>query len=73
MRRQIALVKQQGVGDGVIVSTSELEAILAVVEAADRLRNEFGLTPLMLDEKNPATEAAFGLDAALNHFELKRD
>lgn len=35
MKRQIALVKAQGVGDGVIVSTMELEALIAVAEAAD--------------------------------------
>lgn len=67
MRRQIARVKAQAVGDGVIVSTGELEDLISVVEAAERMRNEFGLLPLMLDEKHPATEAAFALDATLTH------
>lgn len=38
MKRQIALVKAQGVGDGVIVSTMELEALLAVVAAVKEWR-----------------------------------
>lgn len=37
MKRQIALVKAQGVGDGVIVSTMELEALIEIAEAAEIL------------------------------------
>lgn len=46
MKRQIVLVKEQGVGDGVIVSTMELEALVRVAEVAKGILDmHHGLVP----------------------------
>lgn len=39
--RQIALVRAQGVGDGVIVSAAELEAFIEITRGAEQLMARF--------------------------------